>query len=29
VVPGADHNDLVEAAGPRYRERLRAFYGKL
>jgi len=29
VVPGADHNDLVEAAGPRYRERLREFYGKL
>ena len=29
VVPGADHNDLVEAAGPRYRERLREFYAAL
>jgi fermentation-respiration switch protein FrsA (DUF1100 family) len=28
-VPGADHNDLVEAAGERYRERLREFYGTL
>jgi fermentation-respiration switch protein FrsA (DUF1100 family) len=28
-VPGGDHNDLVEAAGPRYRERLREFYQKL
>jgi fermentation-respiration switch protein FrsA (DUF1100 family) len=28
-VPGADHNDLVETAGPRYRERLREFYGAL
>ncbi|MGC9972982.1 MAG: alpha/beta hydrolase [Bryobacteraceae bacterium] len=29
TVPGADHNDLVEAAGPRYRERLREFYAAL
>lgn len=26
IVPGATHNDLVEAAGPAYRERLRRFY---
>jgi uncharacterized protein len=29
IVPGADHNDLVEAAGPQYRERLREFYAAL
>jgi fermentation-respiration switch protein FrsA (DUF1100 family) len=26
AVPGAGHNDIVEAAGARYRERLREFY---
>jgi len=26
AVPGAGHNDLMPAAGPAYRERLRAFY---
>jgi hypothetical protein len=26
VVPGAGHNDIVEAGGTAYRERLRAFY---
>ena len=29
TVPGAHHNDIVEAAGPRYRERLRQFYESL
>ena len=29
TVPGAGHNDLVETAGPQYRERLRAFYQSL
>lgn len=29
AVAGADHNDLVETAGPRYRERLRGFYQTL
>ncbi len=29
VVPGADHNDLPEVAGPAYRERLREFYQRL
>jgi fermentation-respiration switch protein FrsA (DUF1100 family) len=28
-VPGAGHNDLVERAGPTYRERLHEFYGHL
>jgi fermentation-respiration switch protein FrsA (DUF1100 family) len=28
-VPGAGHNDLIEVAGVRYRERLREFYGRL
>jgi fermentation-respiration switch protein FrsA (DUF1100 family) len=28
-VPGARHNDLVERAGPSYRERLHEFYGHL
>jgi fermentation-respiration switch protein FrsA (DUF1100 family) len=28
-IPGADHNDIVETAGPLYRERLRWFYGSL
>jgi fermentation-respiration switch protein FrsA (DUF1100 family) len=29
IVPGATHNDLVEAAGPAYRERLRRFYASV
>ena len=29
VVPGAGHNDIVETAGPEYRERLRSFYATL
>ena len=29
AVAGADHNDVVETAGPRYGERLREFYGSL
>ncbi len=29
VVEGAGHNDIVETAGPRYRERLEAFYSSL
>lgn len=29
TVAGADHNDLVETAGPQYRERLRGFYHSL
>ena len=29
TVPGAGHNDIVEAAGAEYRERLRSFYGAL
>jgi hypothetical protein len=29
AVQGADHNDLVETAGPRYAERLREFYASL
>ncbi|SRR6266849_5998440 len=28
-ISGAGHNDIVEAAGERYRERLQAFYGTL
>lgn len=28
-IPGATHNDMLEAAGPQYRERLRQFYGSL
>jgi len=28
-IPGAGHNDIVEAAGAPYRERLQAFYGTL
>jgi uncharacterized protein len=26
VVPGANHNDILEKAGPEYRQRLRSFY---
>jgi len=29
AVPGAGHNDIVETAGPAYRERLRAFYNSI
>lgn len=29
IVPGAHHNDIVEKAGPAYRERLRSFYESL
>jgi len=29
TVAGGDHNDLLEAAGPEYRERLRRFYASL
>ena len=29
TVPGGDHNDLLEAAGPEYRDRLRRFYATL
>jgi fermentation-respiration switch protein FrsA (DUF1100 family) len=29
TVPGADHNDILETAGPEYRERLRQFYASL
>jgi hypothetical protein len=29
AVPGADHNDIVEIAGPEYRQRLRSFYESL
>jgi hypothetical protein len=29
AVPGAGHNDIVEAAGPAYGERLRAFYARV
>ncbi len=29
IVAGADHNDILEAAGPEYRERLRQFYASL
>lgn len=29
TVPGGDHNDLVEAAGPEYPKRLAAFYASL
>lgn len=29
AVPGGHHNDIVETAGPRYREWLRDFYGAL
>lgn len=29
TVAGADHNDILETAGPEYRERLRRFYGSL
>jgi len=29
TVAGGDHNDLLEAAGPEYRERLRRFYALL
>jgi fermentation-respiration switch protein FrsA (DUF1100 family) len=29
VVEGAGHNDIIETAGPRYRERLAAFYASL
>jgi uncharacterized protein len=27
TVPGAGHNDILETAGPAYRERLKSFYG--
>jgi fermentation-respiration switch protein FrsA (DUF1100 family) len=26
AIPGAGHNDVIAAAGPAYREKLRAFY---
>jgi fermentation-respiration switch protein FrsA (DUF1100 family) len=29
VIPGADHNDIVERAGPEYRKRLRSFHESL
>jgi fermentation-respiration switch protein FrsA (DUF1100 family) len=29
VVEGAGHNDIIETAGPRYRQKLEKFYGKL
>src|SRR5260370_37403833 len=29
IVEGAGHNDILETAGPRYRERLEAFYESL
>jgi fermentation-respiration switch protein FrsA (DUF1100 family) len=29
VVEGAGHNDIVETAGMRYRQKLQQFYGKL
>jgi fermentation-respiration switch protein FrsA (DUF1100 family) len=29
VVEGAGHNDIVETAGPRYRQKLETFYGEL
>jgi fermentation-respiration switch protein FrsA (DUF1100 family) len=29
AIPGAGHNDIVESAGPEYRERLRSFYESL
>ena len=29
VVEGAGHNDIVETAGPRYRQKLKQFYGEL
>ena len=29
AIPGADHNDIVESAGPEYRKRLRSFYESL
>jgi hypothetical protein len=28
-IPGAGHNDIIEAAGARYRERLQSFYSTL
>jgi fermentation-respiration switch protein FrsA (DUF1100 family) len=29
AIPGADHNDIVESAGPEYQKRLRSFYESL
>ncbi len=29
TVTGADHNDIIDVAGPEFRERLRQFYGSL
>jgi fermentation-respiration switch protein FrsA (DUF1100 family) len=29
AIPGADHNDIVEIAGPEYQKRLRSFYESL
>jgi hypothetical protein len=29
IIEGAGHNDIVETAGPQYRERLAGFYGSL
>jgi fermentation-respiration switch protein FrsA (DUF1100 family) len=29
VIAGADHNDIVDSAGPEYRKRLRSFYESL
>jgi fermentation-respiration switch protein FrsA (DUF1100 family) len=29
TIPGADHNDIAESAGPEYRKRLRSFYESL
>jgi fermentation-respiration switch protein FrsA (DUF1100 family) len=29
AIPGADHNDIVESAGPEYRKHLRSFYESL
>ena len=28
TVPGADHNDILESAGPEYRKRLQSFYAR-
>jgi fermentation-respiration switch protein FrsA (DUF1100 family) len=29
IIEGARHNDILEAAGPRYRQRLQSFYESL
>jgi len=29
IIPGAGHNDILETAGPEYRQRLSAFYESL